>query len=149
MSSRVSIRGFVRQHVASVRTVMTVAFVTVGLIAGSAFSIIRTDPTEFPTLFDGLWWAITTITTVGYGDIVPESSEGRIIGIVLMFSGVGLLAILTASIAALLMSEDVEAEEQRIEARLDAIEAQLQDIATAICDAPGNTAHTTPKGSNS
>ncbi len=127
MANRVRIRGFVRHHVASVRTVTVLACTTIVLIACASFAITRTDASEFPTIYDGLWWAASTITTVGYGDVVPASTEGRAIGLMLMFSGIALLAILTGSIAALLMSEDVEEEERRIEHRLDAIEALLED----------------------
>lgn len=128
MATRVKIRGFVRHHVASVRTATFLACTTVVMIGSASVAITHTDPLKFPSIFDGLWWAASTITTVGYGDVVPASSEGRAIGLLLMFSGIALLAILTASIAALLMSEDVEEEERRIEHRLDAIEARLDAV---------------------
>ena len=49
---------------------------------------------------DGLWWAITTVTTVGYGDRFPTTTEGRFLAVVLMFMGISLVGVITASVAA-------------------------------------------------
>ncbi|MBI9088987.1 MAG: NAD-binding protein [Desulfobacterium sp.] len=50
---------------------------------------------------DALWWCVVTMTTVGYGDVSPATPGGRIVGIVVMLSGIGLLGLLTATIASL------------------------------------------------
>ena len=50
------------------------------------------EPATFPSLFDGIWWAIITTSTVGYGDFVPATLEGRVIGISLIFIGAGFLS---------------------------------------------------------
>jgi len=59
---------------------------------------------------DGFWWAITTVTTVGYGDRFPVSTEGRMIAFFLMILGISLLGVLTATVAAwfVRMSQDDE-----------------------------------------
>ena len=49
---------------------------------------------------DGLWWAVTTVTTVGYGDRYPTTTEGRVLAVVLMFIGISLIGVITASVAA-------------------------------------------------
>jgi voltage-gated potassium channel len=49
---------------------------------------------------DGLWWAITTVTTVGYGDRYPTTAEGKLLAVVLMFMGISLVGVITASVAA-------------------------------------------------
>ena len=54
---------------------------------------------------DSLWWTIVTITTVGYGDISPASSGGRVIGVLLMLFGIGFLGILTATLASTFIEE--------------------------------------------
>lgn len=56
----------------------------------------------------GLWWSIVTLTTVGYGDISPASPGGRILAIIIMFFGIGLLSTLSASLAALIISHRIK-----------------------------------------
>jgi voltage-gated potassium channel len=80
---------------------------------------------------DALWWAVTTITTVGYGDRFPISPAGRGVAVVLMVSGIALFGIITASIAAYFVEQkadqdnDVADRLDRILERLDAIESRL------------------------
>lgn len=59
---------------------------------------------------DWLWWSIVTLTTVGYGDITPSTMGGRIIGIVLMFLGIGVLSTFTATIASLFVERKLKRE---------------------------------------
>lgn len=58
------------------------------------------DSSNIKTIGDGLWWAITTITTVGYGDRFPTTSTGRILAVGLMLVGISLMGVITASVAA-------------------------------------------------
>ncbi|HEV2922856.1 MAG TPA: potassium channel family protein [Solirubrobacteraceae bacterium] len=98
-----------------------------------------TDKKTFPNIGDGFWWAVQTITTVGYGDIVPRSTAGRFVASVVMLVGIGFLTVITASIT----STFIETTRRRLEgnttaaltakldqigARLDAIEENLTDI---------------------
>jgi voltage-gated potassium channel len=48
---------------------------------------------------DGIWWAVTTVTTVGYGDRFPVSTEGRLLAVLLMIAGISLVGVITASVA--------------------------------------------------
>jgi voltage-gated potassium channel len=59
--------------------------------------------TTVPGLFEALWWSVVTMTTVGYGDIVPATSTGKVIGILVMASGIGLVSTLTGNLASLLV----------------------------------------------
>jgi voltage-gated potassium channel len=78
---------------------------------------------------DALWWAVTTVTTVGYGDRFPMSPAGRGVAVVLMVSGIALFGVITASIAAYFVEQkaeqDLAGRLDRVLERLDAIEAKL------------------------
>lgn len=58
------------------------------------------DREDFPSLGTGLWWALQTVTTVGYGDVTPQHTEGRVIAAMVMLAGIGFLAVITASVTA-------------------------------------------------
>lgn len=77
--------------------------VLVVLLALSLFSAVALwrleGGADKPSFVDWLWWSVVTLTTVGYGDITPSTPAGRLIGIFLMFSGIGTLSMLTATIA--------------------------------------------------
>lgn len=79
---------------------------------------------------DALWWAVTTITTVGYGDRFPMSAAGRGVAVVLMVSGIALFGVITASIAAYFVEQkaehDLAGRLDRVLERLDVIEAKLR-----------------------
>ena len=71
------------------------------VIIGAAAAYRAEHPTnpEFATFGDSVWWAIVTLTTVGYGDIVPVTTGGRFIGVLIMVAGVGILGVLAGSLA--------------------------------------------------
>jgi len=71
------------------------------------------------TPFDAVWWAISTMTTVGYGDKVPVTAEGKVVAMILMLVGVGLFGVLTGLFARMFMEPDVKREDSEI-ARLAA-----------------------------
>jgi ion channel len=78
----------------------------------------RTNP-EFPTVGDALWWGIVTLTTVGYGDIVPKTTAGRFCGIAIMLTGIAVLGVLGGSLASLFNLEPAQRTSQptRIQTR--------------------------------
>ena len=103
----------------------------------SGIAITMIDP-AINTPTEGIWWAWVTVTTVGYGDVVPVSTAGRIFGGLLILLGVGLFALLTANFSAALIGrevtdvekgvEKVEVEESTIRDQLDRIEQRLEKI---------------------
>lgn len=91
---------------------------------------------------DALWWAATTVTTVGYGDRFPVTAEGRLVAVLLMLGGIALLGVLTASLAAWFVrsfsevEEAVEAETQAVSLGLAQITERLDRIEAALADRP-------------
>jgi voltage-gated potassium channel len=114
-----------------------------GLLAGFVVTVI--DHKDFPNFGIGVWWAIVTLGTVGYGDVVPHTPWGRVVGSVLIVGGVTFLSFLIAIVTSQFVSagqeekDAMEREERtaelagalealrRIERRLDAIERRLGD----------------------
>jgi voltage-gated potassium channel len=74
---------------------------------------------------DGLWWAVVTAFTVGYGDHFPVSAAGRGIAVVVMGVGIGLVGVVTANVAAVYVKDETNLELAGLRAQLDRIEAML------------------------
>jgi len=103
------------------------ALTTVLLVVVAGVAVSVADAEEFSSPWLGLWWAVTTVTTVGYGDVVPQTVAGRIIAGALMFVGIGFISMLTATIASSFVAHDVEGEESR-ESDHEQVMAALQRI---------------------
>jgi voltage-gated potassium channel len=81
---------------------------------------------------DSLWWAITTTTTVGYGDTYPVTRIGRFIATFVMVTGIGLVGAVSASIAGWVMQRKAQAESFDLSPAPDAIAAQAQQVSSAL-----------------
>lgn len=113
-----------RNHLGTTLGIGLIVVVIAGIVIAAVDPSIK-DPAE------GIWWAWVTFTTVGYGDVVPSSTFGRIVAAMLMLLGVGLVAVLTANLSAYLAAQDgreVIDREIRILEKLDGIEARLDRI---------------------
>ena len=100
------------------------------VIIMAGFMIAAIDP-AIDSAADGIWWAWVTVTTVGYGDVVPVSELGRAFGGILILVGVGVFAMLTASFAALFISRSDEEETRELKdalGRIAQLEQQLQQM---------------------
>jgi Ion channel len=93
------------------------------------------DQGDFKTYWDGIWWSVVTVTTVGYGDLYPHTVVGRLIAMLLMLCGIGFIAVLTASIASIFVKterqeERAESQEERAEITqaLKRIEKDLAEL---------------------
>ena len=76
---------------------------------------------------NAVWWAIVTVTTVGYGDISPSTISGRVVAVMVMIGGVGLISTLSASIAAYFVDQGNESVLEDLRKRLDRIESLLKE----------------------
>lgn len=103
-----------------VRDAGVLALVTV-LGGGAAYSDLETD--QHLSTWDGVWWAMTTVTTVGYGDSYPRTDAGRVLAIAVMLVGIGFVAILTAAAAQRFVAthQHDEAERAALSAKLDEV----------------------------
>src|SRR5262245_53303948 len=83
-------------------SVIVIATFVVVIAAGAVMTVI--DPNEYPNLGVGMWWALQTVTTVGYGDVTPTHVGGRLVGALLMLEGTAFIAIVTAVITSTFVS---------------------------------------------
>ncbi len=104
-----------------------VAALTTVIAGGILVASIETTPQDPWTAWDGIWWAVTTVTTVGYGGLEPHTDSGRIIASAIMLVGIGFVALLTAFIADRFIAGQ-EAKEDLILAELREIKAKLERL---------------------
>ena len=116
------------------------AFTMVITVVGGILERVL-DHHEYPTIGKGLWFALQTVTTVGYGDVTPRDSVGRFIAAVVMLAGIGFLAVITAAATASLIEGSrrrFAAQAEAAEARqLDQISQRLARIERALDQSPG------------
>jgi voltage-gated potassium channel len=105
---------------------------------GAGLLMTVVDRESYPSVGSGLWWAVQTVTTVGYGDHVPENVVGRLVAAAVMLLGIGFLTIITAAITSTFIArsrleqlhsgaEPATAEQLRqVSERLERIEAALK-----------------------
>jgi voltage-gated potassium channel len=77
---------------------------------------------------EALWWAVVTVTTVGYGDRFPVTGGGRTIAVILMLVGIGLIGVLTATVASFFVQEHTDANKDQLQAAHQDLGARLTDI---------------------
>lgn len=111
--------------VRAVSTVLGIAIALV-LVAGALERIV--EPDTFTSLGLAYWWAVTTVTTVGYGDVVPEDPPGRIVAAMLMLTGLALIPTLTSVIVSTLLAKHRREEQERLEQMLKRVEEHLNRI---------------------
>ena len=103
--------------------------VTTGVVIASGLLVysVEQDAAEgnIKSLPDGLWWAVTTVTTVGYGDRFPTTAAGRGVGVVLMIVGIALFGFLAGSLASFFVDQR---EEEKVDPKLAEISNRLERI---------------------
>ena len=105
---------------------------TAVVVFGSGVLIWALDHSEYPNIWVGMWWALQTVTTVGYGDVSPTKPSGRIIAAFVMLYGVAFVTIFIAAITSIFVARASQERgvaedqaEQRMEARLEVMDNRL------------------------
>lgn len=122
--------------------VLLIAVGTTVVVLGSALMMTLLDRREFAGFDEAMWWSLQTVTTVGYGDIVPTSARGQMIAGAVMLLGIAASSVLTAFVASALfegaLSRRGEKEKLAVGDRLEAIERQLADLLRETREGGGN-----------
>ena len=134
---------FLRKPV-SVRGAAGAIVATTAVIVFASGVLMRLlDHGEYPNIFIGMWWAIQTVTTVGYGDVTPKAVAGRIVAGFVMLEAIALVAIVTAAITSTFVArathlqdaKEMQAEDQRateVERRFDDLAERLDRLETML-----------------
>ncbi|MEU6986198.1 potassium channel family protein [Streptomyces sp. NPDC046324] len=115
-----------------------VAGAVVGLMMFGSLAVLHVERNapdgNIKTLGDAVWWSFTTMTTVGYGDHAPTTGLGRVLAVGLMLSGIALLGVVTANIAAWFISrfERDDAQERRQTELLEALTREVQELRAEV-----------------
>lgn len=88
-----------KQFAITVKVAITAVFISYIAAVQITISERSVEGSNIKNFSDGLWWAVTTVTTVGYGDRFPTTTEGRILAVMLMLVGISLVGVITASVA--------------------------------------------------
>ena len=119
-------------------SVIVTATVLVVVGAGALISVL--DREEYPDIGIGMWWALQTVTTVGYGDVTPTHVVGRLVAAAVMLQGIAFIAIITAVITSTFVAratrqqeaerrEDELSDRELMEARFDELSRKLDLLA--------------------
>jgi voltage-gated potassium channel Kch len=120
---------------------------TAAIVVGAGVLIRILDSEEYPSVGLGMWWALQTVTTVGYGDVTPTQLAGRLVAAVVMLQGVAFVAIVTAVVTSTFVAhatreheaarmQDETTDRELIERRFDELERKLDLLASTREDRP-------------
>ena len=119
-----------------------IVLATTVVVVGAGILIRLIDSEEYPDIGIGMWWALQTVTTVGYGDVTPTQLGGRLVGAVVMLQGTAFIAIVTAVITSTFVAratrqveaarlEDELSDREQIDKRFDELERKLDLLVAA------------------
>ena len=132
----------------SVTLGLALTFVALALLGGVIMRFV--DHQNFPSIGIGIWWGIQTVTTVGYGDVVPTTVVGRIIGGLVMVIGIAFISFVTAGVTSALIQRAAKLESdadrdhreeiaQRLVGELDDLEKRLEAIDSKLAGLIGRS----------
>ena len=113
---------------------------TAAVVVGGGILMRVLDHREYPDIWVWMWWALQTVTTVGYGDVTPEHVAGRLVAVAVMLQGIAFIAIVTAVITSTFVAraareheeelrQDELSDRELIEKRFDELDRKLDELA--------------------
>ncbi len=106
--SKISLKHLLRLRRSGVFRATLLVIVGTIISAWIIFAIEHGGNKGFSSFWDGVWWVLVTISTVGYGDIVPQTAAGRIVAVFMMLFGVALLSVITATVASFFVTQKLK-----------------------------------------
>jgi voltage-gated potassium channel len=136
---------FLRQPPSIRLAASVIVTATTLVVVGGGILIRVLDHREYSSIWLGMWWALQTVTTVGYGDVTPKHVAGRLVGAVVMLEGIAFLAIITAAITSSFIARaeseraiaeraDEATEEAELRKRFDDVVERLNRLESMIRD---------------
>lgn len=134
------------------RIVMYTATTAVLLVYAASLAVLqaeRSDPAAHIKNFgDAVWWSITTITTVGYGDFYPVTTQGRLVAVLLMIGGMSLIGMITATVASWIVhrvAEEDTTKQAATAAQIDELRLQIAQLTTLLTKTSGEPVAVAPR----
>jgi voltage-gated potassium channel len=133
------VERFLREPLSVRNAAGVIVVATAIIVVGAGVLISLIDSTEYPNVWIGMWWALQTVTTVGYGDVAPTHFTGRLVGAVVMLEGIAFVAIITAVITSSFVARATRQQEaaqaadelsdrQLMEKRFDELDRKLDAL---------------------
>ena len=127
---------FLREPISVRNAASVIVTATFIVVVGGGIAIRAIDHREYSSIWEGMWWSVQTVTTVGYGDVTPKDTAGKIVGVVVMLEGIAFLAIVTAAITSAFVTRAQREQKSGAPAEETAADApgdpQLKQIAARL-----------------
>ena len=134
---------FAREPVSVRNAASVIVIATAVVVVGAGVLISLIDSEEYPNVGLGMWYALQTVTTVGYGDVTPTNFAGKLVGAAVMLEGTAFIAIVTAVITSTFVAratrerdaaqrQDNLSDRELLEERFDALERRIDALASTL-----------------
>jgi voltage-gated potassium channel len=127
---------FLREPVSVRNAASVIVTATFIVVVAGGIAIRAIDHREYSSIWEGMWWGLQTVTTVGYGDVTPKDAAGKIVGAVVMLEGLAFLAIITAAITSTFVTRAQREQQSREQAEDTVAEGstdpQLEQMAARL-----------------
>ena len=127
---------FLREPISVRNAASVIVTATFIVVVAGGIAIRAIDHREYSSIWEGMWWSLQTVTTVGYGDVTPKDAAGKIVGAVVMLEGIAFLAIVTAAITSTFVTRAQREQKSGAPAEETVAEApgdpQLEQIAARL-----------------